>query len=98
MRIASLSEIPEGGLLSVKANGVPLVLARFEERVYALKDECTHVSAPLGDGLLDGCEIECPWHYARFDVRSGEPTDGPAYDAVPVFEVEVRDGDVFVSL
>jgi nitrite reductase/ring-hydroxylating ferredoxin subunit len=68
-------------------------------RHYALDDVCSHAGGPLGDNRLkDGCLLECPWHNAVFDVRTGEIVRGPARRPQPTYQVEVRDGTVFVAI
>ena len=52
----------------------------------------------LSEGEVDGCTLECWLHGSRFDLRTGEPTGLPATEPVPVYPVEIRDGDVYVSL
>ena len=54
--------------------------------------------AVLDEGEIEGCTLECWLHGSRFDLRTGEPTGLPAIEPVPVYPVEVRDGDVYVSL
>jgi len=58
-------------------------------------DICTHEGQPLADGPLQACEITCPRHGARFDIRTGKPLCMPATEPVRTFEVQVRDGKVF---
>ena len=58
----------------------------------------SHASVALSEGDIDGCTLECWLHGSRFDLRTGEPTGPPATQPVPVFPVEVRDGDVYVTL
>ncbi len=60
---------------------------------YALSDACGHQRAPLSRGRLQGHVVECPWHFARFDVRTGRLLSGPVAEDVPIHEVRV-DGDI----
>ena len=64
---------------------------------YAVEDVCTHDGGPLGEGKLDGCELICPRHGARFDVRTGAATRMPAIEPAPTYAVRVEDGDVLVE-
>jgi len=68
--------------------------------VYALGDTCSHADVSLSDGFVeaDDCALECPRHGAQFDLKTGEPLTLPAVRPVPVYEVEVIDGDVVVRL
>jgi 3-phenylpropionate/trans-cinnamate dioxygenase ferredoxin subunit len=97
--VAALAEVPENGTLAVTLpGGVGVCLVRCGGTVSALRDECTHQAMPLsaGEVLPDGT-IECAWHGARFDCRSGAVCQGPAEDDVQTFAVRVRNGRVLVG-
>jgi 3-phenylpropionate/trans-cinnamate dioxygenase ferredoxin subunit len=66
-------------------------------RYYAMDDVCTHDGGPLAEGVLDGNEIECPRHGARFDVRTGAVLCMPATAPVPVHEIRVVDDQIQVA-
>ena len=78
--------------------GERICLIRWRGVVYGLRDECTHQAMPLSAGelLLDGT-IECAWHGARFDCRTGAVRQGPAEDDVACYEVQVVDGRILVT-
>ena len=76
---------------------VRIALFNLEGDYYAIEDTCTHDGGPLGQGRLDGCELICPRHGARFDVRTGAATRMPAIEPVPTYEVRVTDGDILVE-
>ncbi len=86
------ADVPEGGALLGHADGeaVLLVRPRGGDEVFAVGATCTHYSAPLIEGRVEGCEVRCPWHHARFDVRSGEASAAPALSALPCWAVERR--------
>lgn len=93
--------IPTGIVLE---DGRAVCLIRVGDAVYALADQCSHQAMPLSAGYIvspnegpGGPEIECAWHGARFRCATGEPTRGPALDAVPVYDVKVEDGRVVVG-
>lgn len=97
-RVASVDEIQPGGRKAIVLDDdTPALLLRAGEEFYCIEDVCTHDGQPLTDGPFEGCEITCPRHGARFDVRTGEPTCMPATEPVRTFEVQVRDGEVFVG-
>lgn len=98
VRVATVDEVPSGGLLAVQADQASVVLARVDDDIYALEDRCSHQEYPLSDGLIEHDEVECPYHGARFDVRTGRAVQLPAITPVRSFEVEVRDGDVYIRL
>lgn len=90
--IASSDEVPEGDRLFVEINGHPIVVFNIGGQFYAIEDVCTHDHGPLGDGEVEGFEVICPRHGARFDVRSGKVTRLPAVQPVPYYPVR-RNGN-----
>ena len=98
VRVARAPDVTPGVPLAVATpDGAALVLVRVDGAICALADQCTHREFPLsaGEVLPDGT-IECPWHGARFDCRTGAVRNGPARDAVAVRETRLVDGDVWV--
>ena len=91
-RVAARDALPADGLLAVKLpDGTAVCLADVDGEVCALRDLCSHQAFPLSAGEVtpDGC-IECAWHGARFDARTGEVCGGPACEDVEAFEVRVE--------
>ena len=95
--VAAAADITPGQMIWVAVDRVRIVIANVEGRFYALRDMCGHKNALLSRGRLDGCLIECPLHFAKFDVRSGKLVDGPVSADVPCYEVQVRDGSLCVK-
>ena len=93
----SLAEISDGAMLAGHVGDKPVLLARRGDELFAIGARCTHYSGPLGDGLLVGETVRCPWHHACFDLRTGEAVRAPALDPVARWEVERRDGRVYVT-
>ena len=98
-RVASLRELPSGGLLGVVTPGGERVcLINDGGAVRAVGDECPHQGFALSSGELIGDgTIECVWQGARFDCRSGAVLRGPAEDTLPIYESRVVGDDVFVG-
>lgn len=94
--VARVEDFPPGTRRVVDVGGVRVVVFNLEGDYYALEDVCTHDGGELAGGTLEGCEVVCPRHGARFDVRSGAVTAPPAYESVPTMEVRVVDGWVWV--
>lgn len=95
-RVCRLSELPEGMRRVLDVDGVAVAVFNIGGRIYAIEDVCTHDGGELASGELDGYEIVCPRHGARFDVRTGEVRAPPAYEAVATFGVRVAQGWVEV--
>ncbi len=94
--VAKVADLAPGQMKWVAIEGNRLVLANVEGSFFALRDVCGHRNAPLSRGKLQGYLIECPLHFAEFDVRTGELINGPVSTAVPVYEVRVEGGIVYV--
>ena len=77
-------------------NGVPILLVRRGERVFALAETCSHFSGPLAEGKLVGDSIVCPYHFSRFSLDDGRVLDGPAVHPQPCLEVRTRNGQIEV--
>ncbi len=78
-------------------NGTALCVGRHEGALFAVKDSCPHAEFPLSEGTLyPNGELECCWHGARFDCRSGAVLRGPAEDPLVRYDVEERDGGIWV--
>ena len=95
--VASTADLAPGQMKWVAVDGERRVLANVEGVYYALSDICGHRNAPLSRGKLRGYLIECPLHFAQFDVRTGELVDGPVSAAVPIYEVRVECGTIYVK-
>jgi nitrite reductase/ring-hydroxylating ferredoxin subunit len=98
VRVASVAECPVGELTAVMVGETAVVLANVEGRVCALLDQCSHEEFPLSDGELDGGDVVCAYHGARFDACSGARKALPAVLPVQSFPVEIRDGEVYVDV
>lgn len=91
-------EVPEGEVRVFEYEDERIAVARVDGRLFAIADVCTHDDGPLGEGSLDGCEITCPRHGARFDVRTGAVTRMPAAVPVRSYPVRSEDGRILVEL
>jgi len=90
--VARASELSPGATRGVVLDRERVLIADVGGVFYVLRDACGHRQAPLSKGTLDGHVIECPLHFAQFDVRTGKLLSGPAAADVPTYEVQV-DGD-----
>lgn len=72
-----------------------ILVCNIDGEIYALEDKCTHQDFELSPGKLDGAEIECVLHGARFDVRTGQALCAPAYAPVPKFPVRIDNGVIY---
>ena len=95
--MATLAEVPPGRLLSVRApDGEQVVLTNVGGEIGALLDRCSHQEYALSAGeVLDDGTIECVWHGARFDCRTGAVRGLPAVEGAPAYTVRVE-GDAIL--
>lgn len=98
VRVARQTDIPPGGKLLAEVDGRAIAVFHCADGFYAVDDVCTHDGGPLAEGELEGCEIRCPRHGARFDVRTGKALCLPAVEPVATHRVELRGDDVWVAL
>lgn len=96
-RGVAIAAIADGGILAGKVGEEDVLLFRSGQEVHAVGAACTHLGAPLAEGLVVGDSIRCPWHHACFSLRSGEALRAPAFDPLPRWRVEQRDGIVRVA-
>ena len=94
--VAKVGDVPPGGMIRIAVEGDRRLLAHVDGKFYAMSDVCGHRNAPLSRGRLDGHIVECPLHFAQFDVRTGKLIDGPVSADVPVYEVRVEGDAVLV--
>lgn len=96
--VCAEGEIPEGGHRLVDVGGGIEVAVFFcTGEYYAIEDICTHDDGPLAEGEVEGCQVICPRHGARFDLRTGEALTLPAYRPVETFVVRRADGRVLIE-
>ena len=90
------TELSQNELKRVTADGMPVLLVRRAERIYAIAETCAHLGGPLSDGKLEGTSVRCPWHGSCFSLEDGRVLEGPSVHAQPVLEVRVRNGQIEV--
>jgi nitrite reductase/ring-hydroxylating ferredoxin subunit len=91
------AELAPGACAEVRVGGTAIALFNVSGAIYALTNTCMHRGGPLGQGLLEGQVVMCPWHAWTFDVTTGLSTVNPELQ-VRRYEVKVEDGDVFVDV
>lgn len=96
--LAKANEVAPGEAKQYEVEGRPVALCNVGGELYAIEDICTHAFAYLSEGGLEGGQIKCPLHGAKFDVKTGEAKSLPAVKAVPTHELKVEDGTVYVAL
>jgi nitrite reductase/ring-hydroxylating ferredoxin subunit len=99
--VCPLEDFAPGERKLVYLKGQQVALFNVDGELYALSNRCSHARGPLSEGEVetvdDGCTVTCPWHYAKFDLASGAVVDGVASAGVPTYQIEIRDGVIFVG-
>jgi NADPH-dependent 2,4-dienoyl-CoA reductase/sulfur reductase-like enzyme/nitrite reductase/ring-hydroxylating ferredoxin subunit len=92
----AVDDISDGGMIGGHVGDDALLIARHGDEFFAIGATCSHYNGPLAEGLVVGDTVRCPWHHARFCLRSGEAIGAPAFNPVSCWRIERRDGKVFV--
>lgn len=95
--VATTDELQPGERMVVEVGRRWVAVFNVDGQYYAIEDRCTHDDGPLAEGELYDCEIECPRHGARFDIRTGKVTAPPALVDVPVYTVRVLGSDIQIA-
>jgi nitrite reductase/ring-hydroxylating ferredoxin subunit len=100
-KAANKHDLKEGGLFGVELNGNRIVLSMIEGKIYAMDAVCSHEGGPLEEGSLSGYELQCPWHYAVFDVRDGKVSEATVWATNQksyAVQVDQATGDILIDL
>jgi 3-phenylpropionate/trans-cinnamate dioxygenase ferredoxin subunit len=97
-KICGFDDLEPNQAVKVEIDGVPIVVVRDTAGdVFAIGDTCTHGDISLSEGFVEDDTVECWAHGSKFSLKTGKPLNLPAYEPVPVFKVEVIDGDVYID-
>ena len=96
--VAKVGDMAPGQMRWVAAGMERLLLANVDGAFFSLSDECGHQRYSLARGILEGHEVECPLHFARFDVRTGKLVVGPSSENLPTYHVLVEGDTVYVEM
>src|SRR5438876_9762291 len=92
-----IDKLADGEMLLGHAFGAAILAARRGEEIFAIGATCTHYGGPLAKGLMVDCTVRCPWHHARFDLRTGEAIGAPALSDTSCWKIEKRGERFFVN-
>ncbi|MCQ8117033.1 non-heme iron oxygenase ferredoxin subunit [Methylomonas rosea] len=95
--VVAESALANGEHVLVDVDGTDVAIFKIDDQYYAIEDVCTHDGAEIASGELDGDEIVCPRHGARFCVKTGAVKCAPAYEDVATFPVRIVEGRIQVS-
>jgi nitrite reductase/ring-hydroxylating ferredoxin subunit len=95
--VTTASALAPGAMTWAVVDRARVLIVNVDGAFYALEDACGHRQMPLSKGRLEGHVVECPLHFATFDVRTGTLLSGPASANVPTYAVQVKDDTVYVK-
>jgi len=97
-RVCAADEIAPNAPHRVVIDNVPIAVVKDSSgEIHAIGDTCTHGEISLSEGFVEGETLECWAHGSRFSIVTGKPLNLPAYEPVPVFVVELIDGDIYLD-
>jgi nitrite reductase/ring-hydroxylating ferredoxin subunit len=97
-KVATVQEVPPGRAKQVTVGGRAVALFNVGGTFYAIDDTCPHRGAPLWEGEVEGTDVTCPWHGARFNVTTGANLSPPAQTGVPSYKVQVVGDEVQIDV
>jgi len=97
-KVVEIQDFPENERLFIEIKGLPIVLYSLNGDYFATGDVCSHDNGPIGEGRIEGLELICPRHGARFDIRTGKVTRLPATKDIPSYPVKIVDNYICVGL
>lgn len=100
VKVAKVSDIGEGKMKLVDVDGEDVCLINSGGKIHAMNNLCTHEDGPLNEGHIEGDEVVCPWHQAKFNIQTGKANKETnwAERDVRVYEVKVEGGEVLVKI
>jgi nitrite reductase/ring-hydroxylating ferredoxin subunit len=95
--VCAVSDLPPGTVKSFEVGEQTVAVYNIDGTFYATEARCTHATADLADGILEGDVIECSLHFGAFNVRTGKAVQAPCFTDLKTFRTEVKDGQVLVD-
>jgi 3-phenylpropionate/trans-cinnamate dioxygenase ferredoxin component len=96
--VGSIGELSDGQRMFVEVDDLLIVIMNISGQCYAIADVCSHDDGPVGEGNIEGYEIICPRHGARFDVRTGKALALPAFVDIPSYPVRLVNGNIEIGI
>lgn len=96
--VGGVGDFGRGKMRSAKVGLIDVVVLHLDDSWHAFSNYCTHVGAPLTAGWVSDGQVICPFHYACFDIRTGDLIAGPGYSTLPIFSIRIQGEDVQVEL
>ncbi|MBI3322240.1 MAG: non-heme iron oxygenase ferredoxin subunit [Candidatus Omnitrophica bacterium] len=98
IKAATVGELPPGQAKLVEAEGRQIALFNVGGTLYAIDNACSHAGGSLAEGFVEGGQVECSWHGARFDLKTGQALSAPASGTMATYKVRVSGSDVEIEV
>lgn len=95
--VCAVDELETGDYRTVWIDDEEVAVIKCDGQIHAIQDVCTHDGGELTGGVIEGCEIECPRHGARFSIKTGDVLAPPAYEPIDTYTTRIRDGRIEVA-
>lgn len=96
--LGTVADFPAGKMRSARVGLIDVVVLKMDDGWHAFSNYCTHVGALLTSGWVSDGQVICPFHYACFDIKTGDLVSGPGYSTLPIFQIRIEGEDVQVEL
>ncbi|NKC16724.1 MAG: Rieske 2Fe-2S domain-containing protein [Gammaproteobacteria bacterium] len=97
MRACSRFDVEPDRPFQFEWDGDPIAIVALDDEYFAIDDTCTHDRFSLCDGYIEGDEIVCPLHLARFAIRTGEVRMAPAYEPLQTYPLKLEGDDIYID-
>lgn len=98
IRVCSVDELTENQAIRVEIDGIAIAVVKDSAgECFAIGDTCTHGDISLAEGFVEGETLECWAHGSKFSLHTGKPLSLPAYEPVPVYQLTIVDGEIYID-
>lgn len=97
-KVASSQDVEEGNVIEVKIGETPIALYNIDGEFYATHNICTHAYACLHEGYVEDETIECPLHQGIFDIKTGDPLEGPVEEPLETYKVKREGEEIYIEV
>ena len=98
IKISTLDEFETQKTKVIEYNGKEIAIFKINETFFAIDERCSHRGGPLSEGLIEGTQVTCRWHGAKFDLINGRGLCPPAHKNLQTYEVFVKDNSIFLKV
>ncbi len=98
VKVADTSDLAPGKAIMATVGDEEIGIFLIDGNYYAVEDKCPHREGPLHEGLVEGLTVTCPWHFAKFDLKTGKVVEQPASAGIKTYEVRVEGEAIEVGI